>query len=122
MSQTVSPEPDLLVLGTGECETSSSCTTTLWTAFSTGPSYAAAGCAYVIPGYLTNALYLRLEPTKSWFRQFVLRFVLGFFRVRTRAWLTAARLGETKPGVGAAGFGRSQRERDGKIRQSDDAR
>ena len=60
-----------------------------------------AGRAYGILGYLANSMYSRLEPTKSRFRQAVLRFVLGFFRVWTRAWLTAARPGEIRPRAGA---------------------
>jgi flavin-dependent dehydrogenase len=56
----------------------------------------AASVAYLIPGYITNALYARLEPTTRP-RMLVLSMVLRAFRFWVRAWLTVARLAARTP-------------------------
>jgi flavin-dependent dehydrogenase len=50
-----------------------------------------AARAYVILGYLANALYTRLKPDNSRMRHAAMTLVLGFFRAWTRSWWAASR-------------------------------
>lgn len=50
-----------------------------------------AARAYVILGYLTNALYTRLKPATSRTRYAAMTIIFGFFHTWTRSWLAASR-------------------------------
>lgn len=56
-----------------------------------------AARAYVILGYLANALYTRLRPDRSRIRHAAMTLVLAFFRAWTRSWSAAARATQQAP-------------------------